>query len=295
MAKLWLKFWTDALHDPKLHYASPESRWCWCGILLMAAETDRDGRLEVAEGMPYDDEYIAGELHVTLDAWCKARDYFLRGGVGMLHYDGDTLVVTNWSKRQARDTAAAEKQKRYRDRLKQEAGNVTGNVTGNGDVTNDQRYHGEAEEEYIHTTYGQSPLDACLAYLRGGEAVGGEARFNPGAAVGRLFTARFGSDYRPSYPRLGKMAGQLSGGYPALAKLVWGCPLVDGDPHDYLAGLVKRHPARKGSDRTQPTGGTEQAGVTDPQVLALQRMRDAQQQREHATGNGAHGTGGAAE
>jgi len=127
------------------------------------------------------------------------------------------------------------------------------------------------------------PLAACLDYLRQEEGVNGQP-FNPAAAVARLFAARFGDTYPPNYGRLGRLAGNLSGGYVALAQMIWSAPRVEGDPHDYLAGTVRSAPNRR---RGQAQGESPaQPGPPDLQLEMIRRLRHA------PTGNnGAHASG----
>ena len=143
MGKKWLKLWTETLHDRKLRRITPAWRWCWVGLLMLAADRDDEGKLYLTPGEPLTDEDIADELGVDMNDWTLARDYFLR--IGMLHHSGATLVVTNYTKRQEpADPTAAERMRRMRDKGRD--GNVTvTDVTRN--VTRTLRVEAEAEAE----------------------------------------------------------------------------------------------------------------------------------------------------
>lgn len=114
MGKPWLKLWTETLHDKKLRRTSPVTRWIWIALLMLAAETDDSGKMEVAAGEPMNDDDFREAAAVELPAWVEARDYFLR--LGMMRRDGGTYVLTNYVKRQApTDPTNAQRQARYRE------------------------------------------------------------------------------------------------------------------------------------------------------------------------------------
>jgi DnaD/phage-associated family protein len=115
MGKPWLKLWTETLHDRKLLRVDPAWRCCWYGCLMLAAEQDNHGRLELAPGIPLTDVDVAESCAIPLETWLQARAYFLK--LGMLGQDGETLIVTQYDKRQEGDDPThAERQQRYRER-----------------------------------------------------------------------------------------------------------------------------------------------------------------------------------
>lgn len=119
MGKPWLKLWTETRRDIKITRIEPALRWCWCGLLMLAAENDnndgRQGYLEAAEGLPLSDQEIADGLTVPLETWLSAREYFKK--IKILVLDGDTLRLKNYIKRQSsQDPTGAERQRRYKDR-----------------------------------------------------------------------------------------------------------------------------------------------------------------------------------
>lgn len=130
MGKPWLKLWTDTLSDRKLRRLAPEQKWCWIGLLLLAAETDKDGKIELAEGVPMIGEDFIGALDVEPETWESAYSYFLR--MGMVVIDGDGFVViVNYTKRQEpTDPTAAERMRRYRNKDR-----TAPNVTRDNTVT----------------------------------------------------------------------------------------------------------------------------------------------------------------
>ena len=113
MGKPWLKLWTETLHDAKLRRVEPAIRWCWCGILMLAAERENHGRLEIADNVPYSDVDFVDALGVSSETWAEAAGYFVK--LGMLQADGDTLVVAKYDARQASsDPTGARRQAEWR-------------------------------------------------------------------------------------------------------------------------------------------------------------------------------------
>ena len=68
---------------------------------------------------------------------------------------------------------------------------------------------------------------------------------NKPAIVAKVFTARYGDMHPPNYARLARMAGELSGDYLTLAQMINDSAKPDGDPHDYLQGLIGKSPAKR--------------------------------------------------
>lgn len=150
MGKPWLKLWTDTLSDRKLRRLAPEQKWCWVGMLLLAAETDNGGRIELAEGVPMLAEDFQDALDVEADTWESAYDYFLR--MGMISIDGNGFVtVVNYAKRQdPKDPTGAERQQRYRDKARdsrEKTQPVTRYVTAPSRVISRVEAEAEAEAE----------------------------------------------------------------------------------------------------------------------------------------------------
>lgn len=145
--KPWLKLWTEVRTDQKLRRIDPAWRWAWIGLLCLARENSEDGQLSVLDD-PMTDFEIADSVGVSMEVWQQAKAYFVR--MDMLTLDGDTLVIVNFSKRQAPDDATnAERQRRYKERhLAQGNGvsNAVSNGNGNG-VSNAQEYRVQSPEE----------------------------------------------------------------------------------------------------------------------------------------------------
>lgn len=115
MGKLWLKLWTETIHDRKLTRVNPAWRWAWIGLLALAAEADDEGKIELAPGVPLPEEDIEAEIAIGADEWQAAKAYFL--SLGMLRLDGDTFVVCKYVDRQkSNDPTNAVRQKRHRDK-----------------------------------------------------------------------------------------------------------------------------------------------------------------------------------
>jgi len=101
------------------------------------------------------------------------------------------------------------------------------------------------------TEFLQNPLSCTIDYLNNKNPPGG--KYNPVAALARLFTSRFGDTYKPDYGRIGKIAQSMGGDYVAVAKLIWECPLPEGDPHNFLTRAATRSAVHRATNKsTQP-------------------------------------------
>lgn len=146
MAKHWLKLWTETITDRKLTRIDPAWRWAWVGLLCLAAETDDEGKIELAPGWALSDDEIAVALNIPAEDWRAARDYFLK--IGMLTLQGQTLVVVNYAKRQAsKDPTNAERQARYRNARSSDSNALRNGVTSNAPASLQSRVEAEAEAE----------------------------------------------------------------------------------------------------------------------------------------------------
>ena len=128
----------------------------------------------------------------------------------------------------------------------------------------------------------EDPFTYTLKYLSKKEAVNGK-QFNPMGALAYLFRVRFGTTYQVNYGRLGRIANSLGNDYSALAKLIWACPLPEGDPHDFLTRAAVKNPAYR---KAQPQGKAASA----PQVFATSEDATDAFWQQHLTAQ-EHGNG----
>ena len=103
MAKQWVRWYVEFLHDPKRTVLTVAEQGIWSLLLLLAgASSGQDGRLRVCEGVPYTPESLAAALglrpeDVTLVG--PALEKFQR--LRMIDIDEDgTIVLLNYEKRQ---------------------------------------------------------------------------------------------------------------------------------------------------------------------------------------------------
>lgn len=96
----------------------------WTMILCMASESPTRGTLLIAKNTPYNRQDIADELELTTSETDDLLNSF--EAVGMLEYANESWHITGWEKQQGkRDSTNAERQKRYRERRRNAARNVT--------------------------------------------------------------------------------------------------------------------------------------------------------------------------
>lgn len=162
MGKPWLKLWTETLTDRKLTRVEPAWRWAWVGLLMLAAETDNAGRLELADGVPLDDGDIVDALRIEPSDWQGAKTYFQK--VGMLTTEGATIIVANYAKRQAsKDPTNAERQARYRNTHSDNSNALRNGVISNAPAPLLLRVEEEVEVE-AETTSAPNEFDALYRF-----------------------------------------------------------------------------------------------------------------------------------
>ncbi len=115
--KLWIKLYTEALHDRKMRKMNRVTKSVFYDLCLLAGQEDNDGALP-------DLEDIALELDMKVTEAKKYVTELIKIGV-LSEDDNGNLIVTKFKARQDTNLTNAEKQQRYRE--KQQSGN--GKVT----------------------------------------------------------------------------------------------------------------------------------------------------------------------
>ena len=118
--KPWYRFYTEAISDRKLRRMSPAARWVWVAALSAARESPQPGRLLLAEGEPMTVSDLADYAGALKKNGHEMVTVALR--LQMLHYDGETLVVTHWGDRQFEADNVTARTQRHRDKAKREEG-----------------------------------------------------------------------------------------------------------------------------------------------------------------------------
>jgi hypothetical protein len=149
----WLRYYVEALDDPKVQGLPPDLFKHWINILCIAGKND--GPLPSAE-------VVAFGLRVS-DA--KAADIVSKLVTRELldPVDGGYYQPHNWDQRQYKSDVSTERSRKHRQKQHSKgAGKVASNVAGNGDAT-------------LHETH-QSRADQNRADQNGGGVVAREAR-----------------------------------------------------------------------------------------------------------------------
>lgn len=108
----WLRLWIDSLHDFKLIRLSLAQRGAWWGIVTIAGECKRDGRLE-SGGHPLTIDDIAEMLHVKTKEDREALESMVREMVksnSLAWNNGHVLTVVNFVKRNVFSSPSADKE-----------------------------------------------------------------------------------------------------------------------------------------------------------------------------------------
>jgi hypothetical protein len=113
-ARPWFRFYTEALHDPKLCRMPPGHRWVWIAVLAAARQSCIPGVLLVSERQPMDERDLAhlasvprAEVHKALQAMEAAGMIALDDNIG-------AWCVTKWADRQFESDNVTERTRKHR-------------------------------------------------------------------------------------------------------------------------------------------------------------------------------------
>ena len=115
--KPWFRFYRETITDRKLARLTGEQRHLW--TVLMALALDRDGFVQLTDGVPYTPEDLADLAGIqSRESVVEALDWFKR--VGMIaEYENGVFELLNWGERQFQSDHSAERTGAYRKRLKE--------------------------------------------------------------------------------------------------------------------------------------------------------------------------------
>ena len=114
MSYPWFRAYSEMLHDPKLRRMSPSQRWVWIGLLCLASDAPERGVLELAPGVAYEIEDLAGTIGAEEEDVKRCLD--IADSLGMMRTEGSALILVNWEKRQYDNPSDAPEQTRERKR-----------------------------------------------------------------------------------------------------------------------------------------------------------------------------------
>ena len=126
--KQWIKFYTEALHDRKMRKLNRFDKSVFYDLLLLAGQEDDDGRLPCIDD-------IALELDLKPTEASKSIDKLVSIGVIKIT-DDNTLVITQFIKRQESNLSGYERVKRYRDNKKTVINDNNQNVINDNAIDN---------------------------------------------------------------------------------------------------------------------------------------------------------------
>ena len=110
MAQPWLRLYREVVTDPKLCRLSGAARFVW--IVLMCLAND-NGRVEIADGVPYDRGDIANLAGVGNDTVDDAFAWFIKTKMISTDATGN-ITLNNWNKRQFKSDDSTERVRKHR-------------------------------------------------------------------------------------------------------------------------------------------------------------------------------------
>lgn len=139
----WIKLRVDIFDDEKIRLVEsmPEGDALlvvWIKLLALAGKVNDDGRIYVAEGLPYTDEMLAIVFGRDLQVIRLALQTFVR--FGMIEIEDGEIALLNWAKHQnvksledmrerGRERVQRFREKKNKKEKERGEGNVTCNVT----------------------------------------------------------------------------------------------------------------------------------------------------------------------
>lgn len=118
---IWLRWYTDVLHDPKLmriarelniNYAEAVGAW---GLLLaLGSDSPIRGHLLISDGVPLTTEDVSETFHVTLHETEAMLHAFRKYGLLVRNGDGVDVIV-NWDKRQYESDTSTKRVQKHRE------------------------------------------------------------------------------------------------------------------------------------------------------------------------------------
>ncbi|HUV51491.1 MAG TPA: DnaD domain protein [Dehalococcoidia bacterium] len=132
MAKFqpWLKMWVEWIDDPKMLSLSLAEQGVWWRLVTLAKKCAADGSIVKGHGTPLSLAQIVDTIRIKTKADRKVFDSMVEKMTdqGSLHWNDDTLVITNFKVRQAKTTSETPEAVRERVRLhRQRKAGVTEN------------------------------------------------------------------------------------------------------------------------------------------------------------------------
>lgn len=114
-ARPWFRFYTEALHDPKLRRMPATHRWVWVAVLGAARQSCVPGVLLVSETQPMDEHDLADLSAVPVREIRKALDAMKAAGMVSRNED-EAWFVTKWNERQFETDNTTERTRKHRSK-----------------------------------------------------------------------------------------------------------------------------------------------------------------------------------
>ena len=127
----WVKLWVKDWLEGSISKEDVDVRGVLATLIAYAGKVERDGRIELIEGVGLSDEQIAKVLNIPIEVWEKAKKKLKKEEITI--EKGGVIKLKKWKKYQV--VSEYERQKPYRQRKREEAEvvtEVTDEDTGSG-------------------------------------------------------------------------------------------------------------------------------------------------------------------
>ena len=246
----WLRYWTEALHDPKVQQLPAETFRRWVNLLCVASENTPRGNL------PRNIAATAFALRISpAEADETVRELIAAGLIDELR---GALRMHNWKNRQPKSDNVSERVKKHRENQKQA---VPRNVTETPPEGEERRGETEAEEEA--DTEGEAEARAGAS----ADPPRAQVIAQEWAVVQRAYEEHIGPLLPAAQQRLGVYTGQLPKEWVLAAIEDTGKARDPGWP--YLDRILSRCQAT-----SSPPSSTTKRGRAPPAGSAKAQMLD---------------------
>jgi len=100
--KRWIKLWTqETLYGTTSRELELDEQALWFKLLALAGDSPEPGKVEIAPGVPINDEQIAGVLKAPPDVWRRTKERLQAPDVDKIFINKGIIHIKNWERYQS--------------------------------------------------------------------------------------------------------------------------------------------------------------------------------------------------